>query len=96
MDYRTRLVNARLQMEAMGMDALMLSTGLDLPYLIGYSASPYERLTMLVVRSEGEPVLVVPELEAPLVDTSEDLFDVRAWAETEDPTVIAADLAAGA
>ena len=83
-------------MGSMGVDALMLSTGLDLPYLTGYTASAYERLTMLVVRLDGGAVLVVPELEAPLVDTSEDLFELRPWSETEDPTALAADLAAGA
>lgn len=79
-----------------GVDALLLSTGLDLPYFTGYTASPYERLTMLIVRADGTPVLVVPELEAPLVDTSAGVFEVRAWSEIEDPTRIAADAAAGA
>ena len=95
MDYRSRLDNARRLMISMGVDVLMLSTGLDLPYLTGYAASAYERLTMLVVRLDADAVLVVPELEAPLVDASDDLFELRPWSETEDPTALAADLARG-
>ena len=79
-----------------GVDVLLLSTGLDMPYLTGYTASPYERLTMLVVRASGDAVLVVPELEAPLVDTSADLFELRPWSETDDPTGIVADIAGDA
>lgn len=79
-------------MDAFGLDLLLLSTGLDLPYLTGYTASPYERLTMLVLPAEGDAVLVVPELEAPLVADG-GLFEVRPWSETEDPTGVVADLA---
>ena len=92
MDYRGRMDNARRRMQADGLDALLLSTGLDLPYLTGYTASPYERLTMLVITADSDPVLVVPELEAPLVDLSDGLFELRPWSETEDPTRVVADL----
>ncbi|RPI26006.1 MAG: aminopeptidase P family protein, partial [Actinobacteria bacterium] len=52
-----------------------------------------ERLTMLVL-TEGEAVLVVPELEAPRV--SPGAFEVRPWRETEDPVAVVASLAGGA
>ncbi len=67
------------------MDALLLSHGADLPWLTGYRAMPLERLTMLVLRATGDPVLVVPALEAPRVAGADDLFTVLAWGETEDP-----------
>jgi Xaa-Pro aminopeptidase len=72
-------------------DVLMVSVGSDLPYLTGYRAMPLERLTMLVVPAGGEPVLVVPELEAPRV-ARDPSFRLRAWGETEDPIRIVADL----
>ena len=54
-------------MGELGVDALLLSHGADLPWLTGYRAMPLERLTMLVLPAGGEPVLVVPALEAPRV-----------------------------
>lgn len=48
-----------------GLDALLLTPGADLRYLTGYDALPLERLTCLVLRAEGDPLLVVPRLEHP-------------------------------
>jgi len=82
-------------MEELGVDALLLSLGADLPWLTGYEAMPLERLTMLVLPADGDATLVVPELEAPRVATRADVFGVRPWAETEDPVAIVAALVAG-
>src|SRR5438132_8203868 len=82
----------RAQMAALGVDALLPSVGPDLPWLTGYTAMPLERLTMLVLPADGEVTLVVPRLEAPRVTTRPELFEVRPWEETEDPTAIVADL----
>lgn len=81
-------------MAELGVDALLLSHGADLPWLTGYRAMPLERLTLLVVPAEGEPTLVVPALEAPRVVRDDALFDVRAWDETEDPLDITVGLLA--
>lgn len=62
--YAERLARARAQAERAGLDALLIGVGADLRYLTGYPAMPLERLTMLVVPARGEPVLVVPRLEA--------------------------------
>ena len=79
-----------------GVDVLMLSVGADLPYFCGYEAMPLERLTMLVVPRDGAPTLVVPRLEAPRVVDRPEVFQVRAWDETEDPVEVVAGLAVGA
>ncbi len=65
--FADRLSRARVRMRELGVDALLLSTGADLPYLTGYEAMPLERLTMLVVLADGDAVLVIPALEAPRV-----------------------------
>jgi Xaa-Pro aminopeptidase len=83
-------------MGAVGVDALLLSVGPDLPYLTGYEAMPLERLTMFVLRPEGEPVLLVPRLEAPRVAERPGLFAIETWDETDDPVARVATLAAGA
>ena len=71
-----------------GVQVALLSVGADLPYLTGYEAMESERLTVLVIRQEGPPVLLIPELEAPRVKSGG--FEVRTWAETSDPVSLAA------
>ncbi len=75
-------------------DTLLLSVGPDLPWLIGYEAMPLERLTMLVVPLEGEPTLVVPNLEVPRV-VAEPGFSIAGWGETDDPIDLVSDLVEG-
>jgi Xaa-Pro aminopeptidase len=91
-----RQARARARMEELGVDALLLSVGADLPYLTGYEAMPLERLTMLVLPQDGDAVLVVPELEAPRVIPVPGVFALRAWSETEDPVAIVAGALGGA
>jgi len=87
---KERITAARAQMDQRGIDVLVVTTGSDLPYLIGYKAMENERITALVVRAEGDPVLVVPTLEEPRVESA---VETRAWEETEDPIAIISDLA---
>ena len=48
-----------------GLDAVLIGVGPDLDYLTGYRAMPLERLTMLVVAGDRQPVLIAPRLEEP-------------------------------
>jgi Xaa-Pro aminopeptidase len=80
-----RLERARALMAERDVDVLLLSVGPDLPYFTGYEAMPLERLTMFVFPQKGDPVLLVPRLEAPRVDEHPHLFAVETWDETEDP-----------
>ncbi|MEU6850541.1 Xaa-Pro peptidase family protein [Actinacidiphila alni] len=65
-----RLIKARTEAAAAGVQALLVSPGPDLRYLTGYQALPLERLTCLVVPVEGDPFLVVPRLEQPAAQAS--------------------------
>ncbi|HUG32884.1 MAG TPA: aminopeptidase P family N-terminal domain-containing protein, partial [Acidimicrobiia bacterium] len=87
-DYAGRVVRLQDLMAEAGTDVTLLSVGADLPYFTGYDATPSERLTILVVPRAGEPVLFIPDLEAPRVEPGE--FSLRAWGETEDPVALAA------
>ena len=89
--YSQRLARVRAAMSERSVDALLVSVGHDLPYLIGYHAMPLERLTALVVTRE-HATLVVPRLEAPRVTHHHSVFDVVPWNETQDPVVITAGL----
>jgi Xaa-Pro aminopeptidase len=79
-------------MADLGVDAVLLSLGADLPWLTGYTAMPLERLTMLVLPADDSATLVVPRLEAPRVEPQPEVFSVRPWEETEDPVAIVAGL----
>lgn len=93
--YDDRLTRARDAAGAAGLDALLITPGASLRYLIGYEALPLERLTCLVVPAEGAPQLVVPRLEQPAARASPagglDLEFV-AWDETDDAVALVADL----
>jgi Xaa-Pro aminopeptidase len=67
-DFARRVDRLQELMGEAGVDVTLLSVGADLPYFTGYEAMPSERLTVLVVPDAGEPVLFVPDLEAPRVD----------------------------
>ncbi len=90
-DYDDRLARAASGASALGIDALLITPGADLRYLIGYDAVPLERLTCLVVPAEGQPLLLVPELEylaAQASGASGCEVAIRTWGETDDPFAI--------
>jgi Xaa-Pro aminopeptidase len=87
-----RIARVRERMQQLGVDALLLSLGADLPWLTGYEAMPLERLTMLVLPADDGATLVVPRLEAPRVDHDPARFALRPWDETEDPVEVVAGL----
>ncbi|WP_255362601.1 M24 family metallopeptidase [Blastococcus aurantiacus] len=91
-----RVHAARALAAETGTDLLVLTPGSDLRYLTGYNAHAMERLTALVVPRAGEAFLVVPRLEAPMVDVSPAGvlgLDVLAWDETDDPFALLAGAA---
>ena len=70
-----------------GVDLIVVTPGADLRYLCGYNAHAMERLTGLAVPRVGEPFLVVPRLEAPMVDAGPAGalgLELLAWDETDD------------
>jgi Xaa-Pro aminopeptidase len=80
-----------------GIDLLVVTPGSDLRYLSGYHAHAMERLTALAVPRRGDPFLVVPRLEAPMVDAGPAGalgLEVLAWDETDDAFAVLADAAA--
>jgi Xaa-Pro aminopeptidase len=92
--FAERLARAQETMRSRGIDGLLVGPSADLRYLVGYHALPLERLTMLVVPAEGEPALVVPELEeARATECGADrLAPLVLWSETEDPVRMVRDL----
>ena len=68
------------------LDTVLVTPSADLVYLTGYDPPPLERLTCLAVRPGRPAILLVPELERPLAEsTVKAPVEVVSWTETEDP-----------
>src|SRR5688500_10371941 len=82
-----RLERAARAAESQELSALIVAPSADLLYLAGYEPPPLERLTCLVLRPGKTPVLVVPNLERPLAESSglSNLAEIVSWDETDDP-----------
>ena len=94
-DLARRLQQARSGARDRGLAALLVTPGPDLRYLTGYQAVPLERLTCLVLRSDADPVLVVPALEEAAALSSPVAalgLQLVAWQETDDPYAAVASL----
>jgi Xaa-Pro aminopeptidase len=77
---------------AAGIDALLVTPGADLRYLVGYDALPLERLTCLLVPATGPATLIVPLLERAAAEASSagQQVAIATHGETDDAFAIAA------
>ncbi len=84
-----RLHRAAREAAARDLDALLITPSHDYAYLLGYLPPALERLTCLVIREEGAPVLLVPRLEEPLarhqLGSIGTHVEIDPWDETTDP-----------
>ncbi|MBF6245509.1 aminopeptidase P family protein [Nocardia elegans] len=99
--YGKRLERAAELTRAAHLDALLITPGPDLRYLLGSAAQSFERLTCLVVPASGEtPSVVVPKLELAALDGSaagELGLHMVSWVDGVDPYgVVKSTLNAGA
>ncbi|WP_280475572.1 M24 family metallopeptidase [Nocardia farcinica] len=87
--YADRLERAVESMRAAHLDALLITPGPDLRYLVGSAAQSFERLTCLVITSDGAtPSVVIPKLElAALADSAVGELGLRVldWVDGVDP-----------
>ncbi len=65
-DHLTRRERLAAEAAEDRLEAVVVAPSPDLVYLTGYGPMPLERLTVLVIRPDGDAVLVVPELERQL------------------------------
>ncbi|WP_241518756.1 aminopeptidase P family protein [Streptomyces sp. CB03238] len=78
-----------------GLAGLLVAPGPDLVYLTGYRpTADTERLTLLVLASDRDPVLVVPTLEAPDADRAPGAaaLTLQDWTDGTDPYAVTAPL----
>ena len=96
--HRDRLGRAAEETGARELDALVVSPSPDLAYLTGYDPMPLERPTLLLLRPDRAPVMLVPELEGALAAASPvgEHLELVTWRDGSDPYQAAASLLAGA
>ena len=94
-EYQSRLDNATDRCRELEIDALLVTPGPDLRYLVGYHAHALERLTCLVLSANGPHRLILPTLErgTALASPVSDLdIELITWDETEDPYQLTASV----
>ncbi|MFC7840737.1 aminopeptidase P family protein [Streptomyces sp. NPDC057382] len=98
-DYRARMDRAARSAAEAGLAGLLVAPGPDLVWLTGYAPPAVtERLTLLVLTADRDPVLVVPALEAPDARKASgaSALDLRDWTDGKDPYAATAALLAPA
>ncbi|MFD7445630.1 M24 family metallopeptidase [Streptomyces sp. NPDC059909] len=96
-DYRARMARAARSAAKAGLSGLLVAPGPDLVYLTGYQPVTTERLTLLVLAEDRDPVLVVPTLEAPDAAhaAGAPALSLRDWTDAKDPYAVASALLPG-
>jgi Xaa-Pro aminopeptidase len=86
-DHAARLARARQAAGDAAVDAILVTPSADLTYLLGYDAMQLERLTVLLIRSGQDPVLVVPELERPRASATPagGVAEIVSWRDEDGP-----------
>ena len=78
-------------MRSGGADALLLFPGTDIGYYTGFSIGMSERLAAALIPFDGEPVIIVNELEKELRGQEPWIEEVDVWLEHEDPVELLAE-----
>ena len=93
-DYRARMDRVLRSAAEAGLAGVVVTPGPDLVWLTGYRPAITERLTMLVLRPEQEPTLLVPVLERPDAQSAEGaaVLSLVEWADGTDPYPVAGAL----
>jgi Xaa-Pro aminopeptidase len=82
-----RMARAAAEAGAQGFSCLVAAPSPDLVYLSGYDPMPLERPTLLVLRPDTEPAMLVPALELPLARESPvgGRIELVGWSDGDDP-----------
>ncbi|MBN0046892.1 aminopeptidase P family protein [Streptomyces actuosus] len=94
-DHRARMERAARAAADAGLAGLLVAPGPDLVWLTGYAPTAVtERLTLLVLTADRDPVLVVPALEAPDAARAPGApaLTLRDWTDGKDPYAATAAL----
>jgi Xaa-Pro aminopeptidase len=94
-DYARRMERAVGQAAEAGLTGILVSPGPDLAYFTGYRPTAItERITLLILDPEREPVMLVPVLERPDAEPAPGVATLSLvdWADGDDPYAALASL----
>jgi Xaa-Pro dipeptidase len=85
-EYQQRLQHARVLLQELGADAMLVSAGSSLRYFAGVPWAASERLVALLITAHGDPLLFCPAFEEGSLDAVLKIPVLkRLWEEHEDP-----------
>ena len=93
--FRERQAKLRAEAKTRGLDALFVTPSTNLAYSANLSIGRSERLTALLLFSDGPAVLLTPSFEEANHKQTAVVDDVRTWQEDEDPIALAGKLLSG-
>jgi Xaa-Pro dipeptidase len=93
--FRERQAKLRSQAKARGIDALFVTPSTNLAYSANLSIGRSERLTALLLLTDGPAVLITPSFEEANHKRTAVVDEVRTWQENEDPIALAAKILSG-
>ena len=94
-DFAARTARAAREAAGAGLAGLLVTPGPDLVYLSGYAPTANtERITMLVISADRDPVMIVPVLERPDAEEAVGAAQVRIvhWTDGNDEYAATAEL----
>jgi len=83
--YQTRCKRVQEGMHELGIDVLFVAPSSDLVYLSGIHTFTSERLALFVLPANGDPLMVVGQLEASMSQPHATFFALRTWTDGADP-----------
>ena len=96
--HRNRITSVQAKIREAGAVAAVIGLSSNLRYLTGFTDEPGERMLLLIIPSEGESTLVVPELYAEQVRSHRPTAKILTWSDGQDPgdlvEAVARDMAA--
>src|SRR5215831_1074307 len=93
--FRERQARLRAEAKKSGWDGLFLTPSTNLDYTANLAIGRSERLTALLLFTDGPTVLVTPSFEEANHKRSAVVDDVKVWREDEDPFAVVASLCKG-
>jgi Xaa-Pro dipeptidase len=93
--FRERQAKLRAEAKARGLDALFVTPSTNLSYSANLAIGRSERLTALLLFSDGPAVLLTPSFEEANHKLTAVVDDVKTWQEDEDPIALAGKLLSG-
>jgi len=83
--YQERMVKAQELLAELDFDLMVLFPSSNMLYLSGFYDEPGERMLLLLLPREAEPIFLVPKLYEEQIKQESPFQDIRIWSDSDDP-----------